>query len=1183
MLKYIFAAIFIALSWALVLVFHELLPMWPAIVATAVIGGGLTLFVVFRALAARRAAGAIEKELRAQAAQHAGGIRPDLRGEIAAMEAEFEKAVESLKNSKLGRSGRDALGLLPWYVIIGPSASGKTTAIRNSGIKLPGGKSSKVRGVGGTRNCDWWMTNDAILLDTAGRWSTDEDDRDEWLAFLDILKRTRPKKPINGILLAIGAPDLTGSEEDIAALAGTLRERIDEVTARLDMVLPVYLMVTKCDLLSGFVETFGDLKDRERGQIWGFTLPIVGEHENHVDAFAQHFEDLEDVLERHVVSRMGEERRIEAREKIYAFPRQFDSLRQGLIDLVANLFDQSVYQDAPIMRGVYFTSGTQEGRPIDRVMASMAEAFGVRPQAIAAPTTKPKSYFVRDLFQQVVFPDADVAMRSTRALQKERLVRWATTAVALIASIAFLLLPISSYLKNTQLVEDTRKFVDKLAASVVERGAGPISVASLEAAEPMATRLADLTTKGPGIGRQFGLYPGDDLLSPVRVAIEKLIVVPLLKADSSWLLDFARGRGDGDEAHAQNGLVLTLLLTGPKAADEPGPGENDRWREKWVDVAVTKAGEQWAALAGEQASTRARQGLENSVRFYTIRAASNADLIERSVQTTQVVSRVRGALLGAHSGDPLAELLQDPSLPRDVRLVDVAGGAVTVFTTASTPGAGRQTGPSVPGAFTPAGWKVVKARIERLTADHSHDENAWVLAAPPVREGADASTLRAEYFRRYFGAWKSFLLSLSLREPTNIDDARSLLNTLISQKPLDAVWRNASRELVFKDDSPVAAALAQGKSSFSKRLSEVKKKVLGDGDGDAAAAPANDRPVKSADDELTSPEDIAQAFSVVLAFGTTKPSGFDNYGDILKDLAGALGDQGAPDPVAFRTALKTARSKLRDLLANFNEHNWEAGLLEKMLIPPIGGTEIAVTGATGESANHKWCENVVVVFDQLLAGKYPFTSNRKAHEVVVADIDKIFQPKSGVLWQYFASSLQADFDHPAGTTIFHLKERPSIEYKPSLAGFLRRAQELTDLLYGRDGAKLGLTFSMRIRASAPYTKVIFESGGRKLTYFNTKERWEDLSWPGRGAVFRTFQNASEAQLGYPDGEWAVFRLLDDGKYSTASDGEEYLAGTWAAPNGGAPVRADIKPGALWHAFRSIDVPRGIVGGSSGCR
>ncbi len=252
-------------------------------------------------------------------------------------------------------------------------------------------------------------------------------------------------------------------------------------------------------------------------------------------------------------------------------------------------------------------------------------------------------------------------------------------------------------------------------------------------------------------------------------------------------------------------------------------------------------------------------------------------------------------------------------------------------------------------------------------------------------------------------------------------------------------------------------------------------------------------------------------------------------------------------------------------------------------MPPLSGTEVAVGGATGDSANHKWCENVVVVFDQLLAGKYPFSASKHAHDAPVADIDKVFQPKTGALWQYFGSALQADFDHPAGTDIFHLKDQPSVKYKPGLALFLKRAQDLTDLLYAKDGAKLGMTVSVRIRASAPYTKIIFESGGRKLTYFNTKERWEDIVWPGGGAVFRTFQSANEAQLGYPEGEWALFHLLDDGKLAPASDGEEYLAGSWTPAAGGPVVHADLKPVSLLHAFRGLEIPRGIVNGASGCR
>ena len=330
-------------------------------------------------LAAQRAAAQIEKGLRDQAhAPRGAACGPTCAARSRRWRPSSRRRSRRSRSPSSGATARDALGLLPWYVIIGPSASGKTTAIRSSGLKLPLGKGGEVRGVGGTRNCDWWMTNEAILLDTAGRWSTEDDDRDEWLAFLDLLKATRPKKPINGILLAVSATDLQGTEEEIAALArDAARAHRRGDRGRLEMVVPVYLLVTKCDLVSGFVETFGDLKDRERGQIWGFTLPLVGEHGDHVDAFAQHFDELArcwSARPRCASARSGGSRRASA---IYAFPRSSIPCARGWSTSPPTLFDQNVYQDGPIMRGVYFTSGTQEGSPVDRVMASMAEAFGV--------------------------------------------------------------------------------------------------------------------------------------------------------------------------------------------------------------------------------------------------------------------------------------------------------------------------------------------------------------------------------------------------------------------------------------------------------------------------------------------------------------------------------------------------------------------------------------------------------------------------------------------------------------------------------------------------------------------------------------------------------------------------------------------------------------------------------------
>ncbi|MEM9461779.1 MAG: type VI secretion system membrane subunit TssM, partial [Myxococcota bacterium] len=162
MLKYIFSVLLIAAVWTTVLLLE--LPLWIAIVATVVIVAILAIVVIYRMVKAKRAAKEIEKALQAQADQHAARARPDLQADIEAMKNEFMKAVGALKTSKLGgKRPAEALYALPWYMIIGPPGSGKSTALRNSGLRFPylSKNGGGVQGVGGTRNCQWWMTNDA--------------------------------------------------------------------------------------------------------------------------------------------------------------------------------------------------------------------------------------------------------------------------------------------------------------------------------------------------------------------------------------------------------------------------------------------------------------------------------------------------------------------------------------------------------------------------------------------------------------------------------------------------------------------------------------------------------------------------------------------------------------------------------------------------------------------------------------------------------------------------------------------------------------------------------------------------------------------------------------------------------------------------------------------------------------
>ena len=200
----------------------------------------------------------------------------------------FNDAVRRLKASGGGASWLGALSgsgqylyELPWYIFIGAPGSGKTTALMNAGLQFLLGDAAKssVQGVGGTRNCEWWFTQDAVLVDTAGRYATQDSDRSvdasAWDNFLALLKKTRPRQPINGVLLTVNIQDLLqqGATER-AEHAAKLRARLQELHAKLGVRAPVYVMVTKADLIGGFNESFEALNKDERDQVWGFTFAV---------------------------------------------------------------------------------------------------------------------------------------------------------------------------------------------------------------------------------------------------------------------------------------------------------------------------------------------------------------------------------------------------------------------------------------------------------------------------------------------------------------------------------------------------------------------------------------------------------------------------------------------------------------------------------------------------------------------------------------------------------------------------------------------------------------------------------------------------------------------------------------------------------------------------------------------
>lgn len=223
---------------------------------------------------ARRAGGLLEGMLRRQADDAVINASADKRAEVTLLRQRLLGAIDTLKKSNLGSArGSAALYELPWYMIIGHPAAGKSSAILQSGLSFPFSDKSGIQGVGGTRNCDWFFSTEGVLLDTAGRYATESEDRTEWLAFLKLLKKHRAKAPVNGIMVAISLPELAQhNSEGFVLYARQVRERIHEVCNTFGLMVPIYLVFTKLDLLGGFAQFFHDAGEEERSRVWGATL-----------------------------------------------------------------------------------------------------------------------------------------------------------------------------------------------------------------------------------------------------------------------------------------------------------------------------------------------------------------------------------------------------------------------------------------------------------------------------------------------------------------------------------------------------------------------------------------------------------------------------------------------------------------------------------------------------------------------------------------------------------------------------------------------------------------------------------------------------------------------------------------------------------------------------------------------
>lgn len=1128
--------------------------------AAVIIGLVVVLLVIalVRFLLIRRANSRLIKNL-IESDELASMATSDRDEELEIIRERFQHALEVLKQSTLGgtRGGR-FLYELPWYVLIGAPGTGKTTILNNSGLDFPLSDrfgSDAVQGFGGTRHCDWWFTDKAILIDTAGRYTTQdvnrETDRAAWLGFLDILRNHRRRRPINGALLLVSAADLLDrSENERRMFADTLRRRLQELVKAFEVSVPVYLVVTKTDLVSGFNEFFADLREDEREQVFGVTLPADTTAVAVPSLVDQRLGELFARIEEQAPEKLHAERNLERRARIFLFPRELAAFQASLTTFVRDVFRTSRYEKTPQLRGVYLTSGTQEGTPIDRLLGAFSRRFGLSPGQVVPYSGRGKAFFIHRLLTDIVFQEADL-IGTNRRLEASLVIRHVVgyaAAAVLFLGLSFAMIHVMAH--SHEQINAVNQELKTTEATLKQLQPNP----TLEELLPLlnsAGRLASTASVSgalPLIGG-MGLDAYQWLGSSTSTLYNEILSRKLLPAVEQRLAArvaiLSQSENEADMPALRQSLRAYMMLNDPQRFDA----------SYLLDTLKTESQRLYPLQPQNQAN------LDTHFQQLVGELPQAVPFNQRLVQAAQ-----RRLATVPPMDEMYASLVRKANADGSLQpfVLTTAIGTTALTTDPSRINAAQPI-LQIPGLYTRDGFYNFFLKQAPNVVQASLDQD-WIAGRNATKSDTYQSAMQSlvkAYVSNYISIWQKAVDQVTVVDFSSVQRAQQVLQTLASpDTPLirlaKAVQENTQLPIPGTSGSDNssgsasgaaagAAANAAGGGSTGGAVASAAQGLAGKALGAAA---------QQAFGNMAWPGDqIARPFQPIVALlGNTSGGGGSGGGasgptlpQIQQSIGAVYGDidsiAAAPDPdaAAFKFVSQRVQNQSKDALTDLRT---DAAVLPgpyDTILKDIStrSWDVLIGLAYGD-INANWQQQVIPQCNSLLDNRFPVANSK--NEVTLKDFTEMFR-KGGVIDQFYTTYMAPFVTRQGGNLVAASIDGRTLGFSVETLNMFERAERIQQAFFS-GGTALGVKFSITPSFLDPAAlRSVFTLDGDSITYRHGPPRTSDMTWPNRGdastaSVIITLVEGGTVKE-ERTGAWALFRLLYTTGMSRSGASDQY--------------------------------------------